>query len=835
MLPLFIFAWSVTLGSQPARAAPVAQTGWQLVWSDEFNGASVDTTKWHVWNAHSNINNEPEYYTPNNVSVSGGNLVIVTKKNDIIPGATEGYTSGRLETYCGYAPDGCTPAHYLYGLTYGKIEVRGKMAAGDGVWPAYWLAAPDDWPPEIDINEWLGKWPTVYHYGYFQMKDGNGNWGASGWYYPFDPEQGQTCSGSCPDLSQGFHTYGVEWTVGQLKYFFDGTLVRTVSDSRVSSKKMFFIINTALAALPCQWAGCPGNAVYPTYHYVDYVRIYTGCGSCTPVPTDTPAPTNSPTPLPTAVNGPTRIELGGLNNYTDTGGNVWVSDRGCGGNTVDRGNIAIANTVEDKIYQTENWGSTGCSYSVVNGAYTVKLHFAETAGRVTGGRIFNVNVENGQGVLNNFDVYATAGGGNIALIQTFNNINVTDGQLNIVFTPNVDQPEINGIEILPAGAPTNTPTRTNTPIPPTNTPTPTPGGTYDDEFNVSTLDPKWSWIRQDAANWSLTAAPGFMRIVCQAGDINGATATAKNILLETAPAGDWTVVTKLTGKPTANWAQAGLIVYQNDDNWVKMVRLYDNANVFQFAKEIAGTFTFQEAADGIASTTSYLKIVKSGTNYSGYYSSDGVNYTQVWTSQSVSLSTIKIGLISFAGTGLNADFDWIHVTTSAPTATPTNTAVPPTATPTRTNTPVPGNTHGGTWAAKANLNSPQSWKNLWQTASGIATNTIYVASIWLKGTGSIEIHVHNGGWTATLASTRCNATSTWTQCTSAAFNTGSNTTLAFAIGDPYNDDPVGVVYLDDAFLGVSGGANKVVNAGFESGNTTWINDDATIYSILQNP
>src|SRR5689334_17172819 len=109
-LPLFILGWALLLGSQPAKASPLTQTGWQLVWSDEFNGTSVDTTKWHVWNAHSNINSEPEYYTPNNVSESGGNLVIVTKNNDFIPGATEGYTSGRLETYCGYAPDGCTPA-----------------------------------------------------------------------------------------------------------------------------------------------------------------------------------------------------------------------------------------------------------------------------------------------------------------------------------------------------------------------------------------------------------------------------------------------------------------------------------------------------------------------------------------------------------------------------------------------------------------------------------------------------------------------------------------------------------------------------------------------------
>ena len=110
--------------------------------------------------------------------------------------------------------------------------------------------------------------------------------------------------------------------------------------------------------------------------------------------------------------------------------------------------------------------------------------------------------------------------------------------------------------------------------------------TYDDEFNTGTLDAKWSWVRQNAANWSLTASPGNMRIIAEAGDLNHSPASNRNLLLQNAPAGNWRLDTKLTGKPHANWLQAGLIVYQDDNNYIRMNMLYNNANQFQCATEV---------------------------------------------------------------------------------------------------------------------------------------------------------------------------------------------------------------------------------------------------------
>jgi hypothetical protein len=211
-----------------------------------------------------------------------------------------------------------------------------------------------------------------------------------------------------------------------------------------------------------------------------------------------------------------------------------------------------------------------------------------------------------------------------------------------------------------------TPTPTPTPTPaPTATPTPTPvPGT--DDFNSSTLNAQWSWVREDNTHWSLTAAPGSMRIISQFGDIWTIQASQKNILLQNA-SGDWTIITKavFSAKPSQNYEQGGLIVYQDDNNYVKIVRCFSVNAKFVFGKEVGGTYTEESATDGISGGTVYLKITKSGSNYTAYYSSDGTNYTQVGTTQAISFGTIKRGLVSCNGeitaAEINVDFDYFTV------------------------------------------------------------------------------------------------------------------------------------------------------------------------------
>src|SRR3984957_20012535 len=104
------------------------------------------------------------------------------------------------------------------------------------------------------------------------------------------------------------------------------------------------------------------------------------------------------------------------------------------------------------VYQSERWGVF--TYTVPNltpgGTYTVRLHFAEIAFASAGARLFSVAI-NGSTVLNNFDIFATAGGANKALVEQFTSTADATGKITIAYQQGLaDQPKSSGIEIIPA-------------------------------------------------------------------------------------------------------------------------------------------------------------------------------------------------------------------------------------------------------------------------------------------------------------------------------------------------------------------------------------------------
>lgn len=146
-----------------------------------------------------------------------------------------------------------------------------------------------------------------------------------------------------------------------------------------------------------------------------------------------------------------RIDAGATTNFTDSSGNVWLADQGfTGGEIVTRADdLQIAKTTDQAIYRTEHYDMTAFSWPVPNGKYIVKLHFAETYEGITGvgERVFSLNVAGH--LIKDFDVWAKTGGGQRAYVESVN-AEVTSGKLDITFTPGVQSPEINGIEIIPA-------------------------------------------------------------------------------------------------------------------------------------------------------------------------------------------------------------------------------------------------------------------------------------------------------------------------------------------------------------------------------------------------
>jgi hypothetical protein len=162
------------------------------------------------------------------------------------------------------------------------------------------------------------------------------------------------------------------------------------------------------------------------------------------VPATPPASATPATQAP-----PIRIKAGYFSSFKDSEGNTWLPDQAfTGGETIERPDLEIANTKDPIIYRAERYSMTGFSYPVPNGKYIVKLHFCETFEGIggPGERVFSFNVEGHN--FKDFDVWAKTGGHQRAYIETVP-VEVKDGKLDVTFTPNVENPEINGIEILP--------------------------------------------------------------------------------------------------------------------------------------------------------------------------------------------------------------------------------------------------------------------------------------------------------------------------------------------------------------------------------------------------
>jgi Mg-chelatase subunit ChlD len=149
---------------------------------------------------------------------------------------------------------------------------------------------------------------------------------------------------------------------------------------------------------------------------------------------------------------PLRIDAGTGGSYRAGDGRLWTADVGfVGGNIVDRGNIVVATDPTAghgpaRIYQTERWAVQGYQFPLTNGRYQVVLHFAETANGIDmpAERIFAIDVE---GTQVEIDVLAITGSQRKALTQTFT-VNVLDGQLDLRFSQVVQNPMINGIEVI---------------------------------------------------------------------------------------------------------------------------------------------------------------------------------------------------------------------------------------------------------------------------------------------------------------------------------------------------------------------------------------------------
>lgn len=227
------------------------------IFSEEFNvDGAPDSSKWvYDMGAGGWGNNEHQFYTSRaeNAVVENGVLKINVKR-DNYEGAS--FTSARLKT------------QGKFSFTYGKVEVRAKLPAGGGTWPAIWMLGSNitevGWPAsgEIDIMEHVGNIPgRILSAIHTPSSHGNTN------------NKGTTM---VPDATSEFHVYGAEWDAQKIEFSVDGEVFYTYNPAVKNSSTwpfdsdQFIILNIAVG-------GSLGGNIDPDFTSgtmeIDYVRV----------------------------------------------------------------------------------------------------------------------------------------------------------------------------------------------------------------------------------------------------------------------------------------------------------------------------------------------------------------------------------------------------------------------------------------------------------------------------------------------------------------------------------------------------------------------------------
>ena len=269
--------------------------GWELTFSDEFDGDELDLNKWRPKMNESapgleRHGGQQQFYTPSMCKVVDGALVMATRRqrgvNEPAKPHTGGVRRGKGEQYPFLS---CmVDTRQTFTQTYGRVEIRAKIPDSKcpGIWPQHWMLPDPDksipkracWPlgGQIDIMRSFGRGlggpgtrPGTVESGYhFAPKSECGAEGFARTAYPHLMEHPI-------DFSAGFHTFAVEWHKETLSFFVDGHRVQHLSRFNVPiipRWPFYLILNTAVSpfGMPAALTECDDDM----FHYIDYVRVY---------------------------------------------------------------------------------------------------------------------------------------------------------------------------------------------------------------------------------------------------------------------------------------------------------------------------------------------------------------------------------------------------------------------------------------------------------------------------------------------------------------------------------------------------------------------------------
>ena len=241
--------------------------GWALVWNDEFDGPALNLEKWsYEIGGHGWGNNELQYYSDDDSTafIQDGKLVI---RADLVPQGTGSsdnlryFSSARLRT-SGKGD-----------WRYGRIEVKAKLALGQGIWPAIWMLPTDwmygGWPEsgEIDIMEHVGYDPGRVH----------GSIHTGSYNHKINTQRGG--SKLLDKISSKFYVYAIEWYEDRIDFLIDDAKYFSFQNDGKNdfntwpfNQRFHLLINIAVGG---DWPGSPDETTqFPTEMEVEYVRVY---------------------------------------------------------------------------------------------------------------------------------------------------------------------------------------------------------------------------------------------------------------------------------------------------------------------------------------------------------------------------------------------------------------------------------------------------------------------------------------------------------------------------------------------------------------------------------
>lgn len=241
-------------------AATLQQSGWKMVWSEEFAGENLDASKWTRckrgkpdW--QNTMSDDPRLLKVQDGVLHLRGIVNDAGDKDPAPYLTAGVTS-----------------RGKFAFKYGKVQIRARFKNAQGAWPALWmLGAESGWPAcgEIDLMEHLNFDDKIYQtvHSEYTVKIDKQN----------SPKQGSTAQIKRDD----WNTYGCEWDADKIVFTVNGNPTHTYP--RVSAKgekqwpfnqPFYFIFSMQIGGQWVNRSGPTNPEHYPAGLKVDWVRVY---------------------------------------------------------------------------------------------------------------------------------------------------------------------------------------------------------------------------------------------------------------------------------------------------------------------------------------------------------------------------------------------------------------------------------------------------------------------------------------------------------------------------------------------------------------------------------